>query len=114
MADKGREMGRHAFTHGQGSLSCALWAEPWLALQCSPCNVRPPPLWQLSMAKNFTVSVESVRSGRLWTPLTAAFSHSDGWHLAANMLGLYFFGRDVGRVFGGRRVSTACGGQSAL
>ena len=36
---------------------------------------------------------ESVSSGRVWTPLTAAFSHADGWHLFANMLGLYFFGR---------------------
>lgn len=28
-------------------------------------------------------------------------------HLGANLLGLYFFGRDVGHLFGGRKVSRA-------
>lgn len=28
-------------------------------------------------------------------------------HLGANLLGLYFFGRDVGQLFGGRKVSWA-------
>lgn len=58
----------------------------------------------VAMSRHFTVSLESVRSGRMWTPLTAAFSHADGYHLFANMLGLFFFGRDIGRLFGGKRL----------
>ena len=50
------------------------------------------------------VSYESLASLRLHTVLTAAFSHYDGWHLFSNMFALYFFGSDVGRLFGGRRV----------
>lgn len=56
------------------------------------------------MLTHGAVSIEGLRAGRLWTVLTAAFSHQDLWHLGGNMLGLYFFGRDVGRLFGGKRL----------
>lgn len=56
-------------------------------------------------SKHFVVSLQSLRDGRLWTAITSAFSQHDGWHLAGNMVSLYFFGSDVGRLFGGRKVS---------
>ena len=49
----------------------------------------------------------------MWTALTAAFSHKDVYHLGANMVGLYFFGRDVGRLFGGKRVGMAASSPAA-
>jgi membrane associated rhomboid family serine protease len=57
------------------------------------------------MARHFTVSDESLRSGRLHTAVTSSVSHRDGWHLAGNALSLYFFGREVGRLFGGARLA---------
>ena len=50
------------------------------------------------MRANFLVSEESIKRGRWHTLLTSAFSHRDVSHLAANMLALYFFGRDVARA----------------
>ncbi len=66
-------------------------------------------LWQLArsdgfqltlMQLHFTVSVESVASLRVWTLLTACFSHYDAMHLLFNLIGLYVFGRDVARALG--------------
>lgn len=70
-------------------------------------NVGGFALWRLApnlMQTHATVSIEGLRAGRVWTALTAAFSHKDVYHLGANMVGLYFFGRDVGRLFGGKRL----------
>ena len=64
-------------------------------------------LWQTNptfMKQNTMVSYESLSNLRLHTLLTSAFSHYDGWHLFTNMFALYFFGRDIGRLFGGRRA----------
>lgn len=64
-------------------------------------------LWQSNpgfMKRHFMVSYESVSNLRLHTLLTAAFSQFDGWHLFSNMFALYFFGRDIGRMLGGRKV----------
>ncbi|PRW39196.1 rhomboid [Chlorella sorokiniana] len=63
--------------------------------------------WQFyprQMNKHAVVSIESLQSGRVWTAVTAAFSHVSPMHLGANLLGLYFFGRDVGQLFGGRKL----------
>ena len=57
------------------------------------------------MARHFTVSHDALRSGRLHTLVTSSVSHRDGWHLAGNGLSLYFFGREVGRLFGGARLA---------
>lgn len=67
-------------------------------------------LWQIAIASgatgfmesNFLVSGASVRSGRVWTLLTSAFSHNIVPHLAFNMLALWVFGADVERVVGAR------------
>lgn len=60
-------------------------------------------LWQLSrnslfeifMAEHFLLSLESVRSLRLWTLVTSGFSHYSASHLLFNMLGLWVFGQEV-------------------
>ena len=52
------------------------------------------------MRQNFLVSEESVYSGRVHTVVTAAFSHYNLGHLGANMFALYYFGRDLSRMFG--------------
>lgn len=61
-------------------------------------------LWRLVdprfMYKNFTISVENFKSGRLHTLITSAFSHIDIDHILHNMIGLYFFGVHLGQVFG--------------
>ncbi len=56
------------------------------------------------MAAHFLVSAESVLSLRLWTLLSACFSHMDVWHLVFNMLALWVFGRDVGTALGSRAI----------
>ena len=64
-------------------------------------------LWQSHpnlMARHATVSVSSVREGRLYTLLTSAFSHASLNHLVANMFTFYFFGREIGLTFGGKKV----------
>lgn len=61
-------------------------------------------LWRIAdekfMIKNFTISLDNFKSGRLHTLITHAFSHVDTWHIVSNMVGLYFFGINVGRNFG--------------
>ncbi|KAK7330275.1 hypothetical protein VNO77_24465 [Canavalia gladiata] len=61
-------------------------------------------LWRIAdekfMIKNFTVSLDNFKSGRLHTLITNAFSHIDTWHIIFNMTGLYFFGMNIGRNFG--------------
>nr|AIY60771.1 rhomboid protein Cabca_PARL [Cabomba caroliniana] len=54
------------------------------------------------MKKNFMISVENLMSGRLHTLITSAFSHVDLGHLFSNMIGLYFFGTSIERLFGSR------------
>ncbi|XP_052175959.1 RHOMBOID-like protein 12, mitochondrial [Diospyros lotus] len=67
-------------------------------------NVAVFMLWRIAdhqfMTKNFTVSVENFKSGHVHTMITAAFSHIDIGHLISNMIGLYFFGMNIGRTFG--------------
>ncbi|XP_042500453.1 RHOMBOID-like protein 12, mitochondrial isoform X2 [Macadamia integrifolia] len=61
-------------------------------------------LWRIAdptfMRKHFMISVENVISGRVHTLITSAFSHKDIGHLASNMIGLYFFGQNIVRLFG--------------
>jgi len=64
-------------------------------------------LWRVDpyfAARHFVVSLDSLRAGRFWTALTAAFSQTDTMHLASNMITLYFFGSDIGRIFGGKKL----------
>lgn len=77
------------------------------ALIAANCGVYA--LWQTQpksmMRRHFMVSpYDALQPRRCYTLVTAAFSHFDGWHLAGNMLPLFFFGREIGRLFGGSRL----------
>ena len=64
-------------------------------------------LWQSYpglMYRHATVSVNSVREGRVYTLLTSAFSHNAFSHILANMVTFYFFGRSLSYVLGGKKV----------
>ena len=56
------------------------------------------------MLKHFAFSTESIRNLRPWTLVTSIFSQFDFSHLAVNMLGLFFWGREIGRMLGGTRL----------
>ena len=58
-----------------------------------------------TMRRNFIATRESLRSGRIWTPLTAAFSHINFLHLAGNMFSLYMFGATLAPFLGTRRFA---------
>jgi len=47
------------------------------------------------MYKHYTVSYENLRSGRIWTVLTGAFSHSDTSHALMNGLSFFFIAPSV-------------------
>jgi len=48
----------------------------------------------------FTTSVTHVNSGRIYSLLTAGFSHKQLWHLVPNLLLLYFVGPPVIAIMG--------------
>lgn len=60
------------------------------------------PLLHEFMVVNFLVSTTHVMHGFVWTLLTAAFSHSEMWHLAINMFVLWSFGSVLERLWGTR------------
>ncbi len=70
----------------------------------------------------FVLSSDTIRSGKVWTLFTYAFLHDTGniLHILGNMLGLFFVGRMVTRIFGDRAVlevfllSTFTGGVLSL
>ncbi len=51
---------------------------------------------------------------RPWTIVTSMFIHAGLWHIAANMLTLYFFGNYVSRLVGDRRFLTVYFGGGIL
>ncbi|XP_039130970.1 RHOMBOID-like protein 12, mitochondrial [Dioscorea cayenensis subsp. rotundata] len=61
-------------------------------------------LWRIAdptfMRKHFMISLDNFKSGRWHTLITSAFSHADLDHLVTNMIGLYFFGSQISRLFG--------------
>ncbi|KAJ2717022.1 hypothetical protein H4R19_000277 [Coemansia spiralis] len=67
------------------------------------------------MRDNFSTSWDNLTSGRVWTLLTAGFSHVGLMHLGVNMLVLHSFGPDIARMLGVRRfavfylAAVACG-----
>jgi len=55
------------------------------------------------MRKNFMASIRNAKEGRVWSLLTAAFSHMTISHLLFNMLSFYFLGRPVLQTIGSMR-----------
>lgn len=55
------------------------------------------------MMNHFTTSALHLERGQYHTLLTSVFSHADPGHLLANMIGLFFFGRQMCDVLGPKR-----------
>ncbi len=55
------------------------------------------------MAHHFMTSMTHLKSGYVWTLITAAFSHFDLWHFLINMLVLYSFSAPLEARWGKRR-----------
>ena len=53
----------------------------------------------------FELSIDGLRSGRVWTLFTYGFLHStvNFMHIVGNLLGLYFLGRELLPLLGNRR-----------
>lgn len=80
----------------------------WLRAQAPPPTHRAQQLRSFkprmsTMLKHFTTSTQHLREHRYYTLLTAMFSQATLGHLGANMLGLYFFGRQMCDVLGHKR-----------
>jgi membrane associated rhomboid family serine protease len=60
------------------------------------------PVLEEFMFMNFLVSTTHLAHGLVWTLVTAAFSHSEIWHLAINMFVLWSFGTVLERLWGTR------------
>jgi membrane associated rhomboid family serine protease len=68
------------------------------ALQCfNDVYVRTPAERWLALTRG------GLASGHFWQLLTFQFLHGGLWHLAGNLIGLWFFGRFVEQVVGWRR-----------
>ena len=61
-------------------------------------TTRPDPIIRL-----FALSAWGLGRGMVWQLVTYMFLHGGLWHLVANMLGLFFFGRELEERLGGRR-----------
>ena len=67
-------------------------------------------LWQVPVCRavltdHFLTGADPLRDGRVWTLISAAFSHEALQHLAVNMVLLYIFGRDLEVIYGGRNLT---------
>jgi membrane associated rhomboid family serine protease len=80
------------------------------------------PSYERAIVDVFSLSSDAVAGGKVWTLLTYALLHdtSNILHILSNLLGLFFIGRMVNRIFGDRAIvevfilSTLTGGLLAL
>ncbi|XP_043706057.1 RHOMBOID-like protein 12, mitochondrial isoform X2 [Telopea speciosissima] len=100
---RGRQLNRTSFNFNSSRRSWLPTAEN-VVLGLIVANAAVFMLWRIAdptfMRKHFMISVDNVTSGRIHTLITSAFSHKDIGHLVSNMIGLYFFGQTIGRLFG--------------
>ncbi|CAI5732624.1 unnamed protein product [Hyaloperonospora brassicae] len=80
----------------------------WLRAQAPPPIHRAQRLRSFqpsmrTMLTHFTTSTQHLQEGRYYTLLTAMFSQATLMHLGSNMIGLYFFGRQLCDVLGHRK-----------
>jgi membrane associated rhomboid family serine protease len=60
----------------------------------------------------FALSLQGLAHGFVWQLITFQFMHGGLWHLVFNLIAIYFFGRAVEEVLGGKvflRLYLACG-----
>lgn len=61
---------------------------------------------RIFMNQNFTLSSHGVlKRFEIHTLMTSVFSHKDGWHLASNMITLYFFSQQSLNMLGASRFA---------
>lgn len=63
-------------------------------------------LQQLIPSFTNALALHSGGDFRFWQPLTALLLHADPWHLAWNMVILWWLGRDVERLYGALDLAT--------
>ena len=56
----------------------------------------------------FSLSIDSLSNGYLWTLISYAFLHDSPLHLIGNLLGLHFIGRNVEILIGSQNFSWLC------
>ena len=98
---------RDYYSSGYGRAYSSYWDGDKVLYSLIAANCAGFLLWQSHpslMRQHATVSVSSIREGRIHTLLTSAFSHASLSHLFTNMLTFYFFGREIGQTFGGKKV----------
>jgi membrane associated rhomboid family serine protease len=76
------------FTWTLIGLNVIVWA-CWLYAGVE--RVKGNPEVEAFMLRNFTATLTNLREGRVWTLITAGFSHQATWHLAINMMVLNMF-----------------------
>ncbi len=65
---------------------------------------------------NFSLTMDALKEGKVWTLATYAFLHADVMHLLFNMLAIFFIGRALEPTIGSRKLcilyfaSTVAGG----
>ncbi len=70
----------------------------FIQLLLFPRPTQPDPFIRL-----FALSLHGLRRGMIWQLVTYMFLHGHLWHLVGNMLGLFFFGRELEARLGPRR-----------
>jgi membrane associated rhomboid family serine protease len=62
----------------------------------------------LALSQQMALSVAGLKQGKIWQLLTFQFLHAVPWpwHVLFNCLGLYFFGRPIEEMLGGRKFLT--------
>jgi membrane associated rhomboid family serine protease len=86
------------------------WAVASVSTKIIVLNVIVFLAWQFAppsiMREHFLVSWSGVfEHGRVWTLLTAAFSHQGVWHIAWNMIYLHWFGIELEQIYGRRNFT---------
>ena len=108
---------RHYYSSGYGRGYGSYWDGDKVLYSLIAANCAGFLLWQSDpslMKRHAIVSVNSIREGRIYTLLTSAFSHASLNHIFANMFTFYFFGREIGLAFGGKKVAYAVVAQTSL
>lgn len=58
--------------------------------------------WYATYLDWFALSLDGLKSGKIWQPLTFQFMHGGLWHLLGNSLIIFFFGRQIESNFGSK------------
>jgi membrane associated rhomboid family serine protease len=77
-------------------LNAACFAVEWVASISNPNSA-------YFIERYLALSLDGLKHGFVWQLLTYQFLHAGFWHLLFNCLAIFFFGRSVETIVGGRR-----------